>query len=103
LPSAIVLLTPEVEEGLTQITVAGSGWQPDEVVVVEIRGPDDYAIFVKGPTADGGGAFKVSGGPKSLGKGIEPRPLMPGIYTVVALGSEGGAASAPLIVTEKAQ
>ncbi|MEE8442612.1 MAG: hypothetical protein V3S37_02590 [Dehalococcoidia bacterium] len=99
-PTAIMLVPTEAEEGRPTITVFGSGWQLDEAITIEAYGPDGYHVFIGGAMADASGTFETE--IRARSRVQEGGPFEPGLYSIVALGSKNGGASASLVVTAAA-
>lgn len=91
----LVLEEMTIVEGKPIIRVFGSGFKYPEAVFVEVvRGGEEPGIPIGGGLTNISGAFDIKS--KKVRGTLEP-----GIYTVMATGSGGTIATAPLLVTEK--
>ncbi len=112
-PEATIVLLPNVVEVsvegkaiTTEFTIIGSGFVPDEVVMISIPKASEAELKQTGGTLDDwatakasqAGTFSATITGKLL---IEKFKVSAGIHTVRADGIEGSAASAPLTVTKK--
>lgn len=84
----------------TDVTVQGSGFTPDEVVMLRIPnsqqgGLDTFLDLPQGALVkvNDGGAFTATFPIKTISK------ARPGVYSVRALGTKGGLATAPIQIT----
>ncbi len=85
-----------VVAGSPSLDILGSGFGPSTPVFVQIILDETFKMSVTGVSSNAAGAFhkKVTS---------TEADLVPGVYTVLAIGLEGARASAPLLVVEEAK
>jgi hypothetical protein len=96
------LIQTEIRPNLTTLDdsfeVFGSGFNPNENVIVSLQIDDSLQLVLSDTVTSLGGAFKILIGSIDADARVLSRIKLNEVYTVTAKGSEGSVANAPLSI-----